>query len=246
MNNDQMAHEESDPAPSLEKAKSQGLGWRTGIAIVALVIVAILAYPFIQEQLNPSQPATSVNVSPVSQSQVTAPEATAQANPDSAEAQFELGNAYVQSGQWDQAQAAFQRAIELDPNLQGAYANLGVVYYQLEKLDLAASQYQKALELNPNDGDVAYNLGALYLQQALLNSTPPNPDLLQQAIAQLKHAQELDPTLAEPYFSLGVAYNALNQKEEAIQAFETFLERDTGHDPRASQEAQRYLEALRQ
>jgi tetratricopeptide (TPR) repeat protein len=55
----------------------------------------------------------------------------------------------------------------------------------------------------------------------------------------------LNPDLAEPYFSLGVAYNALNQKEQAIEAFETFLARDTGEDPRAGQEAQRYLEALR-
>lgn len=245
MNNEHAAPEESDPTASLEETKKhQGLGWRTIIAIIALITIAILAYPFIQEQLN-SNPDTSAKVSPESQTLVTVPEATAQANPDSAQAQFELGNAYVQAGQWDQALAAFQKAIELDPNFQGAYANLGVVYYQLEKLDLAASQYKKALELDPNDGDVAYNLGALYLQQALLNNNPANPDLLNQAIAQLEHARELDPNLAEPYFSLGVAYNALNQKEEAIQAFETFLERDSGQDPRASQEAKRYLEALR-
>ena len=244
MNNEHAAHEESDPPASLKETKNQRFGWRTIIAIIALVTIAVLAYPFIQEQPN-SKPDTSVKVSPESQTLLVAPEATAQANPDSAQAQFELGNAYVQAGQWDQALAAFQKAIELDPNFQGAYANLGVVYYQLEKLDLATSQYKKALELDPNDGDVAYNLGALYLQQALLNSNPPNPDLLNQAIAQLEHARELDPNLAEPYFSLGVAYNALNQKEEAIQAFETFLERDSGQDPRASQEAQRYLEALR-
>jgi tetratricopeptide (TPR) repeat protein len=88
-------------------------------------------------------------------------------------------------------------------------------------------------------------LGALYIQQALLSGDTPDPALLDQAITQLKQAAELNPDLAEPYFSLGVAYNALNQKEQAIEAFETFLARDTGEDPRAGQEAQRYLEALR-
>jgi Tfp pilus assembly protein PilF len=184
-------------------------------------------------------------VSPESQGQIVAPEATAQANPDSAQAQFELGNSYVQTGQWAKALAAYQKAVELDPNYQAAYANMGVVYYQMEQLDLAAAQYKKALELNANDGDVAYNLGALYLQQALLNSNPPNPDLLSQAIEQLEHASELDPNRAEPYFTLGVSYQALNQKEKAIQAFETFLARDTGQDARASQEAQDYLKTLR-
>jgi tetratricopeptide (TPR) repeat protein len=175
----------------------------------------------------------------------TALSATAQANPDSAQSQFDLGNAYVKAGQWQPALVAYQKVIELDPTFQGAYANMGVVYYQLGQLDLAAAQYQKALELNPNDGDVAYNLGALYLQQALSGGSP-QPDLLNQAITQLKHATELKPDLAEPFFALGVAYKTLNQKAEAIESFETFLARYSGQDSRASQEAEQYLQLLRQ
>jgi tetratricopeptide (TPR) repeat protein len=243
MNDEQAAQETADTAAPPEIRK-QNLGWRTILAILSLVIVGVLAYQFFQERNKPG-PATPANVSPVAPTQVTAPEATALANPNSAQAQFELGNAYTDAGRWEQAQAAYQKAIELDPNFQSAYANLGVVYYQLGQLDLSASQYQKALELDPNDGDVAYNLGALYLQQALLKSNPPDPDLVKQAIDQLQQAIKLDPNLAEPYFSLGVAHKALNQKTEAIQAFETFLARNSNQDPRASQEAQRYLDTLR-
>lgn len=245
MNNDNLApEEEPGPAASLETG-SRGLAWRIIIAVLAVIIIGVLAYNQFAGQQSSASPVSSTSVSPVAQATVSAPEATAQANPDSAVAQFDLGNAYVKSGQWVEAQAAFQKVIELDPNFQRAYANLGVVYYQLEQLDLAASQYKKALELDPNDGDVAYNLGALYLQQALINSSPPDPELVNQAIIQLKQAAEINPTLAEPYFGLGVAYNALNQKDQAIEAFETFLARDTGTDPRAGQEANRYLEALR-
>ncbi len=156
-----------------QRSKKCRVRWRSILAILSLVIVGILAYQFFEEQ-NRAGPATPANVSPPVPTQVTAPEATAQANPNSAQAQFELGNAYTDAGQWEQAQAAFQKAIELDPNFQSAYANLGVVYYQLGQLDLSASQYQKALELDPTDGDVAYNLGALYLQQALLKQ-PARP-----------------------------------------------------------------------
>jgi tetratricopeptide (TPR) repeat protein len=220
------------------------LSWQIAIAIGALLIVGLLSYPFLQKRFSIN---TTENDTPSSEVQTAAiaPETTVQADPESAAAQFELGNAYVQSGQLEQAVAAYQKAIELDPNYEAAYANLGVVYYQLQRLDLAVLQYQKALELNPDDGEVAYNLGALYLQQALLSGDQPDPDLLDQAIAQLQQAQELSPNLAEPYFSLGVAYDALNRSEEAIEAFETFLARDTGQDPRAGQEAQRYLENLR-
>ena len=38
---------------------------------------------------------------------------------------------------------------------------------------------------------------------------------------------------------------ASQNKDEAIKAFESFLEKDTGTDPRASQEAQTYLDTLK-
>lgn len=229
---------------STEEAKGIGLGWRVGVAIVALVVIAILAYPWFRNQL--LSPPDEPNVTAVEpQANLSPPQATAQANPDSADAQFELGNSYVRAGQLDQALEAYRRVVELNPDYQAAYANMGVVYYQLQQLDLAAMQYKKALELDPDDAEVAYNLGALYLQQALSNGNQPDSELLDQAIIQLKAAMEQNPDLAEPHFSLGVAYNALNQPEEAIRAFETFLDLDSGQDPRARQEAERYLEILR-
>lgn len=244
MNDEKILTVDSNEAGSVVN-KKQSLRWRTVLAAAAVIILVALVYSYLQEQSNSAIAVTTTTVSPIAPEQLTFPEATAHANPDSAQAQFDLGNAYVEAGRWEQAQIAYQKAIELDPNYQAGYANLGVVYYQLGKLDLAALQYQKALELNPNDGEVAYNLGALYVQQALLNSNPPNQDLLNKAVVQLKHSLELNPGLVEPYFSLGVAYNALSQKAESIQAFETFLSRDSGHDPRAGQEAKRYLETLR-
>ena len=213
-----------------------GILWRIGLAVAAVVIIAVLVYPFVQQRLAAPAESEPVQAGPVEETTVEA---------GSAQGQFELGNSHAQAGRWDQARAAYQKAIELDPNFQAAYANLGVVYYQLEQLDLAASQYQKALELDPDDGDVAYNLGALYLQQALMSGEQTDQALLERSVTQLKQAAELSPDLAEPYFSLGVAYQVSGQTEQAIEAFETFLARDTAQDPRASQEAQRYLELLR-
>ena len=228
-----------EPEAELSPVKTNGTGvWRLVLLGVALIVSFILLYPFLKSQSAPAtEPAQT-------QPTITAPESTAQANPDSAQAQFELGNAYVRTGEWVKAVEAYKKTIELDPNYQTAYANLGVVYYQQGQFDLAVSQYEKALELDPNDGEVAYNLGALYLQQALATGGAPDMTLLDQAIAQLQHVQELNPDLAEPYFGLGVAYTVLERRDEAIQAFESFLARDTGQDPRASQEAQRYLQNL--
>jgi tetratricopeptide (TPR) repeat protein len=250
--NDLMDNEDNPEAPLSptdeqffvdDKRSNIGLIWRIVVVVAALAIVVILAYPFIQQRLPDSN--RDASSPPDAEAIAPAPALTLEANPDTAEGWFELGKTYYKAGQWAQAVVAFQKTIELDPNYQAAYANLGAAYHRQDQLDLAATQYEKALDLSPDDGEVVYNLAAIYIQQATQSGGRPDPNLLNQAIEQLNRALELSPDTAEPYFGLGVAYAALNQREEAIQAFETFLDRDSGQDPRASEEAQRYLQLLR-
>ncbi|RME70075.1 MAG: tetratricopeptide repeat protein, partial [Chloroflexi bacterium] len=191
--------------------------WRWLIAGTALVVIGVLGYPFWSGGQTSVQPT----------------DRPASAASKSAENYFKQGNEYVQNGRWAEAVDAYRQAIALDPNFQPAYVNLGVAYYQLGQFDLAAAQYEKALELVPDDNETAYNLGALYLQQALSAGSQPDADLLRQAVAHLEGIRERDPDIVQTYFSLGVAYFFLGQKEAAVQAFETFLERGGGQDERA-------------
>jgi len=248
-NNDNVVEDENiidngDDTHEPENSKSLGLGWRIVIGVIAIVVVGILAYPFIRERINEDSQVLPTDP-PQEQAAIAEPKATAQANPDSAEAQFELGNAYYQEGQWPLAVDAYQKALELNPNFQAAYANLGATYYQQVQFDLAASQYEKALELNTEDGESAYNLGAIYLQQALSQGEQPDLELLNNAIFQIEKALQITPELVEPHFSLGVAYMASNKRAEAIGELETFLSLDTSPESRARQDAERYLEVLR-
>lgn len=219
-----------DEQTVVDQEESQGLslGWRIVIIIAVVLLVGILAYQFSAPSGTALEPEGTV---------------ADQTDATSAEAQFQVGNDYYKSGQYEQAIAAYKKVIELDPTYQAAYANLGVVYYQQQQFDLAISQYEKALELKSDDTEVAYNLAVLYLRQGL-QQTPPDPGSLEQAVTQLKQVQEINPNLAEVYFSLGVAYMSLNQKTEARQSFEKFLSLDTAQDPQAIQEAERYLQSL--
>ena len=220
---------------------SNSLMWKIGVSVVTVIVVGILAFYMFNRQSDTAatEPTSGLPQTTDEPSVSTSPVPTAD---NTAEGQFNLGNQFYEAGQLDEAVAAYQKALELDPKYQGAYANLGVTYYQQQKFDLAASQYEKALELDPQDGEVAYNLGALYLQQALMESDIPDNDLLDKSITQLQQALEISPNLAEPHFTLGVAYFFLSDKEKATEAFESYLA--TGTDPQAQQEAEGYLQQL--
>jgi len=201
MNEENTVDSLESPAAAEQERDGLGIKWHLGIGLMAVAIIGILLFSLIGSRQNNSRDSAAATTSGVTPQSVSSEaEAMAQANPDSPEAQFELGNAYYEAGQFDQAVSAYQAAIKNDPNYQAAYANLGVVYYQQQKYNLAVSQYQKALELNQQDGDVAYNLGVLYLQQALTQGGQPDSQLLTKAVAQLEHAQEISPGLAEPLF----------------------------------------------
>ncbi len=77
-------------------------------------------------------------------------------NPRSPRAHYNLGNAYGNKGNHDQAILEYTKAIELEPNYAEAYNNLGSAYGNKGNYDQAILEYTKAIELNPNL-NIAYN-----------------------------------------------------------------------------------------
>lgn len=81
---------------------------------------------------------------------------------------YQRGVALYQSGDMAGAEAAFRKAIELNPNLAEAHANLGSIWANQNKLTEAISQFQTAIRLKPNLAVLHYQLGvAYYLQNQL-------------------------------------------------------------------------------
>ncbi len=50
---------------------------------------------------------------------------------------------------WERAKTAYQKAIDIDPQLAEAYGKLGYVLFQQEQFDLSILNYNKAIELKP-------------------------------------------------------------------------------------------------
>ncbi len=217
-----------------QSANPISMGWRIVLGVVALAVVVGLGWQLLGDK---SQPVPSAETPPA--------EVSTPATDDSPEGYFQRGNNYYKAGDLDNAVTAFKQAVALNPKYVAAYANLGAVYYAQQKLDLAEESYLKAIELAPNDADIIYNLGAIYVQEALATNSSINQEKLVLATEKINRAIELNPNLAAPYYGLGVVNRASGNTEDAIKAFETFLELDDGSDPIATTNATNILNELK-
>lgn len=71
--------------------------------------------------------------------------------PEAAGHYYLLGNALMQQPDWDGAEKAFQKAIELKPEITAAYLGLSYVYMATHKEDQALGKLDGALLVNSND-----------------------------------------------------------------------------------------------
>jgi tetratricopeptide (TPR) repeat protein len=71
----------------------------------------------------------------------------------------------IAMGRMEDARAAMQRALELDPLLLITNVNLGRIDYYEGRYDQAVKQYQRALELDENFMRTHLRLGLAYVQQ---------------------------------------------------------------------------------
>ena len=73
-----------------------------------------------------------------------------------------LGIALDEQGNYDEAEKAFQRAIELDSSYWQARNNLATTYRKAGRSKEAAALFERVLEQVPTDPDVHLELGDLY------------------------------------------------------------------------------------
>jgi tetratricopeptide (TPR) repeat protein len=123
---------------------------------------------------------------------------------------MEMGIGYLDQGQFDQAIAEFQAALQIAPDNAQAHYNLGLAYQKQDKLDEAAAAYQKAIQANPNLADVHNNLGLIYKVQGKLD----------QALASYQEAIRLAPDDDTAHYNLALLYDAQGELDQSILEYE--------------------------
>lgn len=116
-----------------------------------------------------------------------------------------LGNVYRDIGNINQAMAALQWAVYINPSLAESHLNLGNIYLQKDRIDDAISEFQHAVQINPNEAKAHANLGNAYQKKKWFNDS----------VSELTAAIRIDPNLIDAYKMLAETYQELNRLQDA-------------------------------
>jgi len=141
-------------------------------------------------------------------------EAATKAAPQEPNVHFGLGYLYWKRHQYDEAKAAFEAELEVDPRNAQALAYLGDIELKRNDPDKAIPLLDKAVQLR-TDIRVAYlDLGTIFSQQ---KKYP-------EALAALRHAEKIDPAQPDAHYRLARLYREMGKSAEADQEFAKFKE----------------------
>ncbi len=157
--------------------------------------------------------------------------------PKAAQLYFARGVLYIQLGQYDEAQADFEKAYELDPNQSLSVAAQGLAAADANDLDRALTTVQTKLERKPNDPILLYLEADVLAQKG---AEPGTPDF-QRAMRSAKKAVALRPGLGPARAVLAKLYLQSGQYREAVEQ----CRRAIAIDPKDRTSLYRLVQALR-
>ena len=131
-----------------------------------------------------------------------------------ARAWFSVGYLYGEEDNWEAAVGAYDKALELNPDLVEAYNNRGVMQNKLGQYEAALADLNEAIRLKPNYLNAYNNRGV----------AKRNLGQYDEALADYDKALELEPNDAEVYYNRGSVKNDLGQHSEALADYDKALE----------------------
>ena len=128
---------------------------------------------------------------------------------ETAEIYHDLGIAYMQNRDGENALKRFHRALEIDPNLPESLIMLGTLYAADNKFEASETHYQQAIALAPEAAMAYHGLAYLYGKHGRN---------LEKAIELARHATELSPDSAAYHNTLSWLCYKVGKYEEAVIA----------------------------
>jgi tetratricopeptide (TPR) repeat protein len=147
--------------------------------------------------------------------------------PNCVECFLGIGNAHMKKKEFEQAEAAYKKAVAANANSAEAYMGLANAYSAQRKSDLAMEASASAQKLLGQSGAAGApgggaSAGAVFNQGVIAwnaSKIPEAQKLFEQAVA-------LDPKLADAHYWLGMANVNQGKLPEAAKSFEEYLKLD--------------------
>jgi tetratricopeptide (TPR) repeat protein len=127
-------------------------------------------------------------------------------SPGSAEAHHRLGRVLELQGRLNEAEACFQRALELDPDYVGALIGLGTIEAAKGEPKAALKQFETAIEIEPHDADAHFARAAVLERMGRAD----------EALAAYFRTLEFNPLHPEVSRRIGAMQLARNQPDQAL------------------------------
>lgn len=141
---------------------------------------------------------------------------------------FLIARRHESAGRVDEAIAALERAIELEPQSGGIRAELAALYARENRALEALEAAEEALKYDAGNEEANRVLGTIYAslseQRRRLRPTDDPAQYLPKAIAALEKARGSSPTDPGLEFTLGRLYLRANRPDEAVVALNRVFE----------------------
>ena len=131
-----------------------------------------------------------------------------------AEVYNNMGLCYAKLNDFEQAEKAYNKSIELNPTIPQAYINLSDLYYKNNELGNSIGTLERGTYEMEDNMVLAHMLARVYLEDSRYDM----------AIVELEKVLDKEPENYDAYYDLGRVYFELGDYEAAISNFENVIE----------------------
>lgn len=134
---------------------------------------------------------------------------------EAAKTRISLGLTYLKNGNYTQAKANLDKALEFAPRLADTHYSLAYYYQLVGEVQRAEDSYSNAMRLAPRDADIANSYGAFLCQQGRYDDAK---DYFLKAVNNKQYASS-----AETYENMALCAQSQGNVDDAITYFQSAL-----------------------
>ncbi|MBN2288325.1 MAG: tetratricopeptide repeat protein [Candidatus Glassbacteria bacterium] len=135
-------------------------------------------------------------------------------------AQYGIGAIYLVQRRYDEAIIAFNKTLEMNPQMVEAIHLLGTVYLEKGMPIQARERFEEAAAIDSTNHMIYLSLGQVYSQM----------DRYESAEKAFRQAAAISPKYPMTYYYLGLVCELQGRNEQAVIEYENFLRLAPGHE----------------